>query len=164
MIEKIYLPVNCDYEERYVCNESYMKYLHSNNSVIKAGARYDVLSDKLVQCMEDLIRYCLVYNIDINIPEQYNITKIYNIVFSTGNFDPEKREISTCNSSIIYSSLDAKYIYKKFKFMCESVGITKHHSQCKYYYCWHTEDFAHNQIIHSYSVDESYIVTRIGVE
>ena len=28
-------------------------------------------------------------------------------------------------------------------------------------YCWHTEDFARNQIIHSYGIDKSYIVNKI---
>ena len=32
------------------------------------------------------------------------------------------------------------------------------------YFCWHTEDYAINQIIHSYKIDKSYIVEKLEVD
>lgn len=163
MIEKICLSVNDSYDESYICNEAYFKDIVKHKSG-KSDIKYEVLNNKLISCMEDLIKYCLTYNIDINIPNGYKVIKIYNIIFSTGNFEPDNREYSTCQSSIVYSSLDKSYIEKKFKIMCDNIGRKNHISNYKHYYCWHTEDFAHNQIIHAYNIDESYIVTRIEVE
>jgi hypothetical protein len=163
MIEKLCLPVKCDYGERYVCNEAYMNHLRKTKyKDVPGGVRFEVLTNKLVQCMEDLIKYCLTYNIEIDVPEQYKVTKIYNIILTTGNFDPDNRECSNCHSSIIYSSLDEDYIHKKFEYMCKCVNRKNIRDNFKNYFCWHTEDFADNQIIHSYNIDESYIVERVG--
>lgn len=159
-MEKLCLPVKCNYETRFVCNESYIKYLENTKSLIETGVRYEVIKDTLAQCMEDLIKYCLTYNIEIDIPEGYTVEKIYNIVFATGDFNPDRREASTVTSSIIYSSNNKDYIYKRFKVMCDIVGKENNIRSMKDYYCWHTEDFAYNQIIHSYSIEESYIVKR----
>ena len=164
MIEKLCLPVKCDYEKRYVCNEAYMNHLQKTKyKDMSGGVRFEVLTNKLVQCMEDLIKYCLIYNIEIDIPKNYKVDKIYNILFTTGNFDSDSRSTSNCHSSIVFSSLDEKYIYSKFKIMCKSIN-RKSLYESKRTYCWHTEDFADNQIIHSYDIDESYIVTKLGVE
>ena len=162
MIEKVCLPVKCDYGERYVCNEAYINMVHKRiNNYVKPGVSYEVINNKLVQCMEDLIKYCLTYNLEIDIPEHFKVTKIYNIIFTTGNFEPDGREYSSCQGNIVYSSTDKKYIEDKFKFMCKFTGKKNHNNLYKHYFCWHTEDFAHNQIIHSYNIDESYIVERV---
>ena len=160
MVERICLAVNDSYADSYICNESYYNALLNNKSV-KSGCKYQVLSNKLISCMEDLISYCLTYNVDVTIPEEYKVTKTYNIIFSTGNFEPSDRECSTCRSSIVLSSTDKEYIEKKFGIMCKSTGKTPNIKSYGHYFCWHTEDFAHNQVIHSYNIDESYIVERV---
>ena len=161
MIEKVCLTVNDSYNESYICNEAYFDNIIKTKCG-KGSVKYEILNNKLVSSMEDLIKYCLIYNVDINIPDEYKVTKIYNIIFATGNFDPDGREYSNCHSSIVYSSLDKKYIENKFKIMCDCIGKKNNVENYKHYFCWHTEDFADNQIIHSYNIDESYIVERVG--
>lgn len=162
MIEAVCLKLKDYSDESYICNEKYINTARLKNN-IKYAVRYEVIKDKIINCMEDLIKYCLIYNYDIDIPKNYKVDKIYNILFTTGNFDPDSRSTSNCHSSIVFSSLDEKYIYSKFKIMCKSIN-RKSLYESKRTYCWHTEDFADNQIIHSYDIDESYIVTKLGVE
>lgn len=163
MIEKVCLTVNDSYNESYICNEAYFDNIIKTKRG-KSSVKYEILNNKLVSSMEDLIKYCLIYNVDIDIPEGYKVTKIYNIIFTTGNFDPDNREYSNCHSSIVYSSLDETYIKNKFKIMCNCVGKKNNVENYKHYFCWHTEDFADNQIIHAYNIDESFIVEKVEVE
>ena len=159
MVDAVCLPIIDDYMESYICNDKYMKNntLKSNN---KSSIRYEVVSNKIVSCMEDLISYCLTYHYDINIPENYKVDKLYNIMLTTGNFDPDSRSSSNCHSSIVLSSFNADYINKKFNIMCKLIGKPNLYKS-KNTYCWQTEDFADNQIVHSYNLDESYVVTKI---
>ena len=122
--------------------------------------RYEILDNKYIFNMEDLINYCLTYGYDIEIPKEYNVTKIYNIVFTTGNFDPEDREMSNTRGSILYSHTDIEKVLDRFEQMCKDVN-KEPVLKSKYYYCWQTEDYAVNQIVHSYKVCDSYIVEEI---
>ena len=160
MVEKVCLQVNDCSENNYICNEVYFNALKNNMNRSISG-RYQVLNNKLISCMEDLIQYCLTYGIDIDIPKDYKVTELYNIIFATGDFESSGREYSTCHSSIVCSSSNKKYIENKFKIMCKCINKQSHTCLYKNYFCWHTEDFAHNQIIHSYNIDKSYIVERV---
>lgn len=152
MVDKVCLKLK-DGNTDYICNEAWYK---SSNKV--AGS-YDIIRNSIVSNMEDLIIYCLTYYYDIDIPEDYKVTTIYSIVFSTGNFEPEDRSCSTCRSNIVFSSTNQKYVEDKFKKLCKLVG-KKCRIQSNKYFCWHTEDFASNQIIHSYNIEKNYLVER----
>lgn len=154
MVEEVCLKLKNDKTE-YICNEKWTK-----DNKISSGS-YTVIRNDVVSNMKDLIIHCLTYCYDIDIPENYKVTKIYSIVFSTGNFEPEDRTCSTCSSSILFSSADKKYIENKFKILCKLVG-KKSRMESDKYFCWHTEDFASNQIIHSYNIKESYLVEEVG--
>lgn len=156
MIDKVCLKLK-DSTDSYICNEAWFK------GSDKLVGKYTVIKNIIISCMEDLIKYCMVYNYEIDISETYKLVTIYNIVFSTGNFEPEDRTCSSCSSSIIFSSTDLNYIQKKFKIMCKQVH-KKARLQGDSYFCWHTEDYAVNQIIHSYKIDKSYIVEKLEVD
>lgn len=157
MKDKICLPLKDSGRMNYICNESYIEYLKENKELDNKG--YLVIKDSLVQTMEDLIQYCLVYNYSIDIPDDYKVIKLYNIVFCTGNFDPDMRECSNTTGSILYSSTDEQYIIDKFKTMCSYINKEPLMSSQRWF-CWHTEDFAVNQIVHSYNIKESYFITK----
>ena len=131
-------------------------------------------TETVFDTLEELLEYALNMNEDVEIPEDYNVTKIYNIVFSTANFDPLNRECSTTDSHVIYSSKDKEFIDKMFeRYINEHENLLKQNSKAfhmrpnsrrnKNWYCWHTEDFAYNQVIHSYSKRESYIIERKNI-
>lgn len=143
---------------KYVCNETYI----NNNKKNLSQGPYEVLKDGFVNSIEELINYCLTFCYDMEIPEGYGVETIYNVVFTTGNFDPDGREYSNCHSSVIFSSVNKDVCEKKFKYYCKSVG-RKAILENKRHYCWHTEDFAYNQVIHSYELCESYIVRKLEV-
>lgn len=145
-------------DDKCVCNETYI----NNNKKNLTQGSYEVLKDGFVNSTEELINYCLTFCYDVEIPEGYEVETIYNIIFTTGNFSPDGREYSTCHSSIIFSSADKDMCEKKFKYYCKSVN-KKPIQEGKRHYCWHTEDFAYNQIIHSYEISESYVVKKVGV-
>lgn len=145
-------------DDGYICSEEWWK-VNIKNAV--PGVRYTVLSKGFITDMEDLIRYCLVYHEDFEIPENYQVTILYNIIFSTGNFDPNDREYSLCKSEILYTSKDKKFILDKFKSLCKRIGKENQLKGINCY-CWLTEDYATNQIIHSYNIDESYLIEKRG--
>lgn len=161
MSERVCIRLNNNYEESYICNEEWFEYNRKRKTnSIKDGARYEVLRKGYITDMEDLIRHCLVYNYDIDIPEGYKVTTIYNIIFNSANFEPDARDYSSCNGDILYSSVDKQYIDKKFNYLCKTVNkksVLNHENL----FCWHTEDYATNQIIHSYSKRTSYIIEKI---
>ena len=157
MIEKVCLPIKNYSRCAYVCNETYFNYIYDNK--LYTGEGYQVINDDMVCNMEELITYCLTYSIEIDIPDGYTVTKLYSIVFGQGNFDPDDRITSTCESHIVCSSTDEKYIKNKFKQMCKHIRKKSSRKHRKWF-CWHTEDFAYNQIIHSYNLCESYLVRK----
>lgn len=124
--------------------------------------KYEILDDKYVNDMEDLISYCLTYGYDIEIPRDYTVIKVYNIVFTTGNFDPSDRETSVTRGSVLYSHTDIEKVLNRFEQMCKDIN-KEPVLKSKYYYCWQTEDYATNQIVHSYKVCDSYIVEKVGI-
>jgi hypothetical protein len=146
-------------ENEFICNEEWFEYNKHKDNLIPT-ASYDVLVKGYILCMEDLIKYCLQYNYEIEIPEGYVATTIYNIVFTTGNFGPDDRASSSCVGDVIFSTTDEKYARKKFESMCKDVGKETRRKSNKHF-CWHTEDYATNQVIHSYSIDKSYLVTKL---
>ena len=143
-----------DYDE-YVCNKTY----EESNTL--TGCFY-VINDLLVPTYEDFIKYCLVHEYKIEIPEGYELITLYNIVCTTADFDPETRRRSTCRASVVYTDRDYNKVKSIFDEMCNIVNkpTTRYN---KNYYCWHTEDFASNQIIHAYNVEKSYIVRKLEV-
>ena len=153
MVEKVFLKLKD--KEGIICNEAWY-----NNIKNKEAGYYEIIKNRIVSSMEDLIQYCLTYYYDIDIPKDYKVTTIYSIVFCTGDFDPESRTCSKVNSSIIYSNPNEIYIRDKFKTLCK-LAKTKSKLDSKNYFCWHTEDFASNQIIHSYNVVRSYLVEKM---
>lgn len=144
-----------DYDDRYICNNSYV----IQKFKFTYEGQYETITDSIIKNMEDLIRYCLTYNYAIDIPDGYNVTKLYHIVFSTGNFEPKDRIHTFIRSSITFTSKNKNQVEKMFKRMCKTIG-RKPHYQDKFTYCWQGEDFAVNQIVNSYSITESYLVER----
>ena len=153
-----------DDETRHLCTNDFCRD-HKN---LKSGHEY---VETIFDTMEELLGYALNMNENVEIPKGYKATKIYSIVFSTGNFDPKDKSISTVDSSIFYSSKDKTFIEKMFDKYVEgkeesftkasTYFHTRHNSRKhKYWYCWHTEDFAYNQVIHSYSIRESYLIEK----
>lgn len=157
MIERACLRLIDEDELSYICNEKWFK------TANKEAGRYEVISDNIVSSEIDLIKYCLEYHYKIDIPNKYNIVEIYSIVFTTSDFEPDDRNYSSCRANIIYSDEDYNKVKTKFIQMCKSVK-KKSSREGKDYLCWHTEDYAHNQIIHSYVIDKSYIVKEVEVD
>lgn len=147
-----------DEDNKYICSEEWYNYNIKHNK-LQHNTSYTVLTKGFIDSMEDLIKYCLIYYYDVEIPKEYTIIDIYNIVFATGNFEPEDRTCSTCRSNIIFSSSDKEVVYKKFKKLCKQVGKNSKMESDKYF-CWHTEDYASNQIIHSYNIEKSYLIYK----
>lgn len=110
--------------------------------------------------LEDLIQYALTYGYNFEIPKGYKYTTIYSINFSTGNFDPKYRNYSNLHSTVIYSYYNKKEAEQKFSELTKSIDRNRARKLSKTLWCWHTEDYAYNQIIHSYSLSKSYIVER----
>lgn len=164
MADKVCLRFKKD-KNRFICNEEW--YL-DNQDIIKQQMDngelkvpcFEVLRKGHIDNMEDLIKYCLAYYYDVEIPKEYKVETLYSIVFCTADFDPDDRTTSTCRSSIIFSSTDKKQVESKFKKLQKDVGKGSR-LQSKIYFCWHTEDYAYNQIIHSYNICQSYIITKI---
>lgn len=150
--------INHDWENAYVCTEEWIK---NNKDKIVNGSKYDILKKGFINSVEEMINYCLTYYIDINIPEGYKVTKIYNIVLSTGNFEPSDRTYSTCTSSIIFSTTDEKAAERRFKYICKDRKGLNVTQEGKRHFCWYGEDYASNQIVFSYDLNISYLVERI---
>lgn len=148
-------------DDIYICSEEWYDE-HKNDDEFKSGAKYEVLNKGYILDMADLINYCLTYNYDIDIPNEYKVTTIYTITFSTANFDPNNRTYSNVNTYGLFSSTDKKYIENKFKSICKTRKECNYEGyNTKRHYCWHTEDYAYNQIIHSYDINETYIIDKI---
>ena len=142
-------------EQKFLCTKDFDSKEIVNNSKEPIELIYTN-----VTTLKELINYGLTMNYNIEIPES-KITTVYHIIFSTGNFEPDDRSRSLVNSSIVFSSTDKNFIEKKMKDYAEQVKGYKHHSISKNWVCWHTEDFAHNQIIHAYNVEKSYIIENV---
>ena len=144
-----------DYKDKYICNQSYEPILKKQKHTKMIS--YEIVNDNIVSNMKDLIKYCLTYNIEIDIPEGYVVTTLYNILFCTGNFEPKDRAHSFCRSSLIYTCNTKSQAKKTFERMCKSLGRKPIYKD-KSTFCWQTEDFAVNQIVHCYSLSESYLI------
>jgi len=157
-VEKVCIKTNDSYT-RYVCNESWYKEANINNKLDRDGATYNVFLDKYIQTMEDLITECLLSYEDIAVPEDYKVTTIYNIVLTSGNFEPDDRTCTNTRGSIMFSTTNEKLAQQKFNYYCST------HKKCLMksdkYCCWHSDDFAHNQIVCAYNLTKSYIVEVI---
>ena len=158
-VDKVCIKTNDDYT-RYVCNETWYKDAKRNHKLAEDGARYNVFLDKYIQTMEDLITECLLSYEDITIPEGYKVTIIYNIILTSGNFEPDDRTCTNTRGSVMFSTTDEKWAYQKFNYLCSTHKnyLMKSDKYC----CWHSDDFAHNQIVCSYNLCKSYVVEKIG--
>ena len=144
-----------DYKNKYICNQSYEPILKKQKHTEMIS--YEIVADNIVSNMKDLIKYCLTYNIEVDIPKEYEVITLYNILFCTGNFEPEDREHSFCRSSVVYTCETKSQAKKTFERMCKSLGRKPMYKN-KNTFCWQTEDFAVNQIVHCYSLSESYLI------
>lgn len=158
---EICFKINHDWENAYICTEEYWTKMTKNKGKRENGGKYDILKKGLINSVEEMINYCLTYCIDINIPEGYKTTKIYNIVLSTGNFEPDDRTYSTSTSSIIFSTTDEKVAERRFKYICKERKGLNVTQEGKRHFCWYGEDFAHNQVVFSYDLNISYLVERV---
>lgn len=147
-----------DYEDRYICNEKYINVIRKDINTHTGS--YEVIINNVIQNMKDLIHYGLTYNYDIEIPDNYKVTKYYHIVFSTSNFEPKNREHTFVKSSITFTTTTKSQVKKMFDRMCKTIG-RKPIYQDRFTFCWQTDDFAVNQIVNSYSITESYLVEEI---
>lgn len=141
-------------KDGYVCNEAYME-----KNEPKSGKRYSIYKNEIVRNMQELIEYCLHWNENVIIPKEYKITKLYSIIFTTADLEPDDRRYSRSWSNIILTTTDKTHAQSIYDSYCNIQNRGK--EIMKNVYCWHTEDFANNQIIHSYSLKESYLVERI---
>ena len=140
-------------EDKYLCTKDYDIRVHKGNP-----EPIEFIYTNFTT-MEELINYALTMYYDVEIPNGYKVETIYHIIFSTANFEPNDRECSIVNSSIVCSSKDKDYIDSRMKFY--STCITgKFRKVTNNWIYWHTEDFAHNQVIHSYNIDKSYIISK----
>ena len=147
-----------DYENKYICNQSYEPIIRKQKH--EEMISYEVINDNVVSNMRDLIQYCLTYNIEIDIPKEYKVITLYNILFCTGNFEPNDREHSFCRSSLVFTSSSKNQTKKKYEKMCKLLKRNPIYKD-KFTFCWQTEDFAINQIVHCYSLSESYLIEEI---
>ncbi len=154
---EICFKIKCDYEEQYICTEEWME---KNKKNAISGARYEVLRKGFIGSIEEMINHCLTYYIDIDVPKEYKVTKIYNIILSTGNFEPDDRTYSTVTSSIIFSTSNEKLAKRRFKLFCKQRKNLNVTQQGKNHFCWYGEDFAHNQIVFSYDLRSSYLIKK----
>lgn len=154
MSDSIYLELK---DGSVLCDESTSRKLVEQNTY--TGVCHHTLKDGLILSLRDLIGYALSMNYEFEMPEGYKYKKIYNITFNCANLEPESRRCSTCNSSILYSSEDYDFIINKFNYLCNSVEKPTDRKN-KRWFCWHTEEYSQNQIIHSYNISESYIVYK----
>ena len=161
MVERVCLPIKRESEEEreaYICNEAWWKYNFKKQKISNA-TKYDVYKNDFVSNMEDLIKVSLTYHNDVEIPENYEIIEMYNIIFTSGNFDPAGRNYCSLVSDILYTHTDKDKVFEKFNKYCKSVK-RKPIMEGQRYFCWSTEDFADNYIIHSYKIEESYLVRK----
>lgn len=133
------------------------EYLCTKNFKPKKEGRY--IPILTAETLEDLINYALTYKYDFEMPKGYKRKTVYSIVCTTGNFMPETREQSNCNGCIIYSSFNRKNTENEFKKITRLLK-SNHKYIYKNHFCWHTEDYAINQIVHSYDLVESYIILK----
>lgn len=158
-MEDLCIKIKDKYEDKYLCSNEWFEYMFKHKK-LNPKTSYEVLAEGYIQDMQDLIRHALTYNYDIILPKGYKVTPIYNIIFTTANFDPKNRALSTCNGNIIYSNTNLKYINKKFKWLYENINKPYVVLKSDKMICWHTEDYAYNQIIHAYNIEESYIIEK----
>lgn len=147
--------LECKDKDGFICNEAYA----NNKNNIKSGVNYSVYKDNIVRNMQELIEYCLHWGEDVIIPKEYKVTKLYSIVFTTSDFEPEDRRYSRSWSNVILTTTDKNHAQSVYDSYCHMQNRGK--EIMKNVYCWHTEDFARNQIIHSYSLKESYLVEKV---
>ena len=162
MIEKVCLPRKRDSEEErpsYICNEAWWKYNFKKQKITNA-TKYDVYKNDFVSNMEDLIKLGLThYCGNIEIPQEYEVIEMYNIIFSSGNFDPAGRRYCNLVSDILYTHTDKDKVFERFNKYCKQIK-RKPIMEGQRYFCWSTEDFADNYIIQSYKIEESYLVRK----
>lgn len=161
MVERVCLPIKKESEEdeeAYICNEAWWNYNVKRKS-FRTNVRYEVYSNTFVNNMEDLIRIALTYYINVEIPESYEVIEMYNIIFSSGNFDPAGRAYCNLTSDIIYTHTDKNKVFEKFNKYCKSVK-RKPIMSGQRHFCWSTDDFSSNYIIQCYKIEESYLVRK----
>lgn len=137
-------------ENRWLCTEKYKP--------DEEGIYEPILT---CHSMKDLIEYALTYKFDFEIPKGYKYKKIYIITCSTANFEPNNRKYSTVSSCNIFMSENKKEAENKFKEMIKKIKNKNTRTLGKYCFCWHTEDYAINQVIHSYNLTEGYVIENI---
>ena len=137
-----------------ICNQAYIDSIKDYEYT-----KYETYDNTYISTMEDLISHCFTYNEDVIIPDGYKITKIYSIVCTTADFMPDARNTSNCRAYVIYSSTNKELVQEKFKTICESVKKETRRKNNRHF-CWHTEDYADNQIIHSYDLTEGCIIEK----
>lgn len=163
MCPKICLKLKDD-KDGYICTEEW--YLHNTKKKpnnLPTGP-YQILIKGFITSMEHMIAYCLSNNIDIEIPKDYKVTKLYNILFTTADLTPGDRGYSSCRSCVLYTSTDEQFIQDNFEYLCKQINKKKINRMGKKYVCWDTEDYASNQIIHSYNIEVSYQVEKINTK
>lgn len=133
------------------------EYLCTKKFKPKEEGRY--ISILTAETLEDLINYALTYKYDFELPKGYSYKILYSIVCTTGNFMPEIKEQSNCNGCIIYSTFNKKNAENEFKKITKLIK-NNHRTLNKNHFCWHTEDYAINQIIHSYDLVESFVILK----
>lgn len=110
--------------------------------------------------------YLCTFDYNVVIPKEYEVETVYSIVFSTASFEPEDRKYSIVSSSIVCTSRDKEYIEDRMQYYIKYIPqpIGRYRKISDNWVCWHTEDFAHNQVIHSYNICTSYIVNKVNNE
>lgn len=156
-----------DEPSSYICNECWYKkhkneYKYNRYNQSNTVNSFTVMNDMIIRNMEDLIKYCLAYHYKIEIPKQYEVQQLYNIIFTVGDFDPEDRQSTVCRSYVVYTDTDYNKVKSRFNTMCRlsQKTPTLKSEKC---FTWQTQDFAYNQIVHSYTISKSYKVTKITV-
>lgn len=136
--------------KKFLCTE---KYLKNSSSLIPEGKYESIKCDS----MEELINYALVMGEDIEIPEKYKITKIYNLLYVIGDFNPKDRNFSKVHSVVMNTSTNEESINKIFRRNIKNINkplIVETDKMC----CWQSEDYSYNQIVHAYCKEVSYLI------
>lgn len=157
MVQPVCLKLK-DYKDRYICNQKYVDIIRKCKD--KHLGSYEVFINDTIQNMRDLIIQGLTYNYDIEIPDGYSVTKLYHIVFSSGNFEPNDRNHTSVRSSITFTTKSKSQVKKMFERMCKTIGRKPIYKD-KFNFCWQTDDFAYNQVTNTYSITESYLVEEV---